>query len=101
MSWEGPPQPNMAHRKTAKAMITSRGLCRVKIKCMTAEILSTARTQSADCKLTTRFDTLKSFFCVCGETGKEVKECCCDIKDGKFVCKFTHKTFDKCCCASE
>src|SRR5207237_8356951 len=61
MSWEGPPQPNMAHRKTAKAMITSRGLCRVKIRCMTAEILYTARTQSADCKLTTRFDTLKSF----------------------------------------
>ena len=38
---------------------------------------------------------------ICSETGKEVKECCCDIKDGKFVCKFTHKTFDKCCCASK
>ncbi|PYL15698.1 MAG: hypothetical protein DMF46_05245 [Verrucomicrobia bacterium] len=38
---------------------------------------------------------------VCSETGKEVKACCCDIKDGKFVCKFTHKTFDKCCCASK
>ncbi len=72
----------------------------MKIRCMTAEILYHADVISRS-KLTTRFDTLKSFFCVCGETGKEVKECCCDIKDGKFVCKFTHKTFDKCCCAPE
>jgi hypothetical protein len=38
---------------------------------------------------------------VCTETGKEVKSCCCTIKDGKFVCKMTNKAFEKCCCESK
>jgi hypothetical protein len=36
---------------------------------------------------------------VCSQTGKEVKAtCCCTVKNGKFVCKWTNKSFDKCCC---
>ena len=38
---------------------------------------------------------------VCSDTGKEVKSCCCSIKDGKFVCKMTSKAHDKCCCESK
>ena len=36
---------------------------------------------------------------VCSQTGKEVKAaCCCMVKNGKFVCKWTNKSFEKCCC---
>ena len=36
---------------------------------------------------------------MCKDTGKEVKSsCCCTVKDGKFVCKFSNKTHDTCCC---
>ena len=38
---------------------------------------------------------------VCTETGKEIKSCCCAVKDGKFVCKMTNKAFEKCCCESQ
>ena len=38
---------------------------------------------------------------VCTDSGKEVKSCCCSVKDGKFVCKMTKKTHDKCCCQSK
>jgi hypothetical protein len=37
---------------------------------------------------------------VCKDTGKEVKACCCDVKNGKFVCKLDKKTHTKCCCES-
>jgi hypothetical protein len=37
---------------------------------------------------------------VCSQTGKEVKACCCIVKDGKFVCKMTNKSFEKFCCES-
>jgi hypothetical protein len=36
---------------------------------------------------------------VCSQTGQEVKAaCCCMVKNGKFVCKWTNKSFEKCCC---
>jgi DTW domain-containing protein YfiP len=38
---------------------------------------------------------------ICTETGKEVKSCCCTVKNGQFVCKFTNKPFDKCYCESK
>jgi hypothetical protein len=38
---------------------------------------------------------------ICTNTDKEVKACCCDIKDGKFVCKMTKKVQKKCCCDSK
>lgn len=34
----------------------------------------------------------------CRVTGKKVKECCCEMKGGKFYCKLTKKTYDQCCC---
>ncbi len=38
---------------------------------------------------------------VCSQTGKVVRvQCCCSVKDGKFVCNFTNKSFEKCCCES-
>ena len=38
---------------------------------------------------------------VCSQTWKEVREwCCCSVKNGKFVCKWTNKSFEKCCCES-
>ena len=39
---------------------------------------------------------------VCKDTGKDVtSSCCCSVKEGKFVCSFTNKTHDKCCCESK
>ncbi len=38
---------------------------------------------------------------VCSQTGKVVSvQCCCSVKDGKFICSFTNKSFEKCCCES-
>jgi hypothetical protein len=38
---------------------------------------------------------------VCSQTGKVVTvQCCCTVKNGKFVCNFTKKLFEKCCCES-
>ncbi len=38
---------------------------------------------------------------VCSQTGKVVRvQCCCSVKDGKFICNFTNKSFEKCCCES-
>ena len=37
----------------------------------------------------------------CGLTGKEAKECCCETKDGKLVCKNTGKVLEKCCCTTK
>lgn len=34
----------------------------------------------------------------CTAAKKEVASCCCEMKDGKSVCKLTGKTFAKCCC---
>lgn len=34
----------------------------------------------------------------CNLTGQEVKECCCEMKDGKIFCKLVKKTVEKCCC---
>jgi hypothetical protein len=34
----------------------------------------------------------------CRVTGRKMKECCCDMKDGKFYCNLTKKTYDQCCC---
>jgi hypothetical protein len=39
--------------------------------------------------------TDKKLFCTAAK--KEVKSCCCEMKDGKSYCKLTGKTFDKCC----
>jgi hypothetical protein len=39
---------------------------------------------------------------MCKDTGKEVKSsCCCTVKDGKFVCEFSKKTHDTCCCETK
>ena len=39
---------------------------------------------------------------ICKDTGKEVtSSCCCSVKEGKFVCEFTKKTHDTCCCESK
>jgi hypothetical protein len=39
---------------------------------------------------------------ICKDTGKEVKlSCCCTVKDGKFVCKFSNKPHDTCCCETK
>lgn len=37
----------------------------------------------------------------CTVAKKEVKTCCCEMKDGKSLCKLTGKTFDKCCCVTK
>jgi len=35
------------------------------------------------------------------QTGKVVRvQCCCSVKDDKFICNFTNKSFEKCCCES-
>jgi hypothetical protein len=34
----------------------------------------------------------------CTLTGKEVKEYCCTMKDGKIFCQLAQKSVDKCCC---
>ena len=34
----------------------------------------------------------------CTKTGKKIDKCCCEMKSGKFYCKFTKQTYDKCCC---
>ena len=44
-------------------------------------------------------DTEQTMFCTAAK--KEVKTCCCEMKDGKSFCKLTRKTFDKCCCISK
>jgi hypothetical protein len=36
----------------------------------------------------------------CGLTGKEMKTCCCEQKEGKLVCKLTGKELEKCCCTT-
>ncbi|HKP04281.1 MAG TPA: hypothetical protein VJU77_13090 [Chthoniobacterales bacterium] len=39
---------------------------------------------------------------VCKDTGKEsAAKCCCTVKAGKFVCSFSKKTHDKCCCEAK
>lgn len=39
---------------------------------------------------------------VCKDTGKDLAgKCCCDTKDGKFICSFSKKTHDKCCCETK
>jgi hypothetical protein len=36
---------------------------------------------------------------VCTKTGKDVTgQCCCTVKSDKFLCSFTGKTYDMCCC---
>jgi hypothetical protein len=38
---------------------------------------------------------------VCSQTGKVVRvQCCCSVKNAKFVCNFTNRSFEKCCCES-
>lgn len=44
-------------------------------------------------------DANQTLFCTAAK--KEVKTCCCEMKDGKSFCKLTGKTFDKCCCVSK
>ena len=34
----------------------------------------------------------------CTLTGKEVKTCCCEQKNGKLFCTLAKKEVDKCCC---
>jgi hypothetical protein len=35
---------------------------------------------------------------ICTRPGKKIGKCCCEMKDGKFYCKLTKQTYDKCCC---
>lgn len=35
---------------------------------------------------------------VCGLTGKPLKSCCCQPKNGKLVCTQTGQVLDQCCC---
>lgn len=37
---------------------------------------------------------------VCGLTGKPLKSCCCQSKDGKLICTETGQVLDQCCCTS-
>ncbi len=37
----------------------------------------------------------------CTAAKKSVASCCCEMKDGKSVCKLTGQTFSKCCCISK
>ena len=37
----------------------------------------------------------------CGLTGKKMKACCCEQKEGKLVCKLTSKELEKCCCTTK
>ncbi len=35
----------------------------------------------------------------CKLTGKKVKECCCEVREGKTIyCTLAKKTTEKCCC---
>ncbi len=34
----------------------------------------------------------------CTLTGKNVKKCCCEQREGKLYCTLAKKTIDKCCC---
>jgi len=38
---------------------------------------------------------------VCGLTGKESAECCCEPKDGKLLCKETGQFLEACCCETK
>ncbi|CAN5525145.1 hypothetical protein BH18VER2_BH18VER2_10920 [soil metagenome] len=37
----------------------------------------------------------------CTAAKKEINACCCEMKDGKSLCKLTGKTFEKCCCITK
>lgn len=45
------------------------------------------------------FGTSPKLYCTAAK--RDVKTCCCEMKDGKSVCKLTGKTFDKCCCVKK
>lgn len=34
----------------------------------------------------------------CTLTGKNVKKCCCEQREGKLYCTLAKKTIEKCCC---
>lgn len=34
----------------------------------------------------------------CTLTGKTIKRCCCEQREGKLYCTLAKKTLDKCCC---
>lgn len=36
---------------------------------------------------------------VCKLTGKIIKQCCCEQRQGKLYCTLAKKTIAKCCCA--
>lgn len=38
---------------------------------------------------------------LCGLTGKELKQGCCQQKDGKLICTETGQTLDECCCTQK
>lgn len=38
---------------------------------------------------------------VCGLTGQESEQCCCEQRDGKLVCQNTGDTLDACCCRTK
>lgn len=37
----------------------------------------------------------------CGLTGKTLKQCCCQQKNGKLVCTETGQDLDQCCCTPQ
>lgn len=38
---------------------------------------------------------------VCGLTGQESDQCCCEQRNGSLVCKNTGQTLDACCCKTK
>ncbi len=38
---------------------------------------------------------------ICTLTGKEIRACCCQLKDGQLYCPLANKTIQTCCCKSE
>lgn len=49
--------------------------------------------------VSTSFAAQPKLYCTAAK--KAVKTCCCEMKDGKSLCKLTGKTFEKCCCITK
>ena len=38
---------------------------------------------------------------ICMLTGKEIRACCCQLKDGQLYCPLANTTIQTCCCKSK
>jgi hypothetical protein len=56
------PQPTIADTKTARTMISNRGLYRIKMDCTMVGIVSWAGVINATCSVAIQFDAIKPFF---------------------------------------